>query len=694
LFRTHIAGLLIMADSIHINLSNCTFGPEELNFLLEEWLKDPIPKTINELTRVYLTNRIKIETGYFPYDRRNQYQKGDTIIVKPFGGEISLARVLQVVKNQSKDSDGYSYDAIDVVLLDQSLELAGRQNKAFFCNYHGKELIGSAVTSFEIIKEKDETEVIPKILIAISNNDRFVAYQDHWLPTELLENSIRQNRDKIREIITALKKALSAKEILEKLEVGRNNDCLNNRLEFSVNYFLKQDRRFDENPGDTTRWDLQKPPAPIQMDIDKRKLRYNKFLEAPPHLDLLIFYHGFIKQCVFLFPYDRCATVDYDNSRKLLCGEKFVGELVKLSDAEEFKIKFEHPEQRGGPIPVSVLTSEGLEEKVQSTVTISEDWVEKGVLVVPKKISNYMEGTNTVHIIYDQIEEVLPYEENDRLISGGLENFYSAKAVAEFDKVTLRLESLEPTRLFISSTWQISLDKLLSIDPQDLNWEHSSLRDCIIVILAKLKTPANHREIYSEIAQHKIVSQSSIAATLSKYSPSVFAHIGWGKWQLAGSEVQKTPEVSEAGNDRPTTIPETDEEIWKIVQFIEEKDYVYKLLEKIKKPLSFSDICDRLADLLKIDANKLKATAFLKANDTRLRRLDDGTWALEEWFKQPPPVSEENISLPTVNENADGAGDLPQITEKSGISKLLLAILIIVLFLITIAGVVLIWLIF
>ena len=686
MFRTHIAGLLIMADSIHINLSNCTFGPEELNLLLEEWLKDPIPKTINELTRVYLTNRIKIETGYFPYDTHNQYQKGDTIIVKLLGGEISLARVLQVVQNQSK-----YYDAIDVVLLDRSMELAGRQNRTFISNYHGKELIGAAITSFEIIKEKDETEFIPKILIAISNDDRFVAYQDHWLPTELLENSIRQNRDKIREIIAALKNALSAKEILEKLEVGRNNDCLNNRLEFSVNYFLKQDGRFDENPGDTTRWDLQKPPAPIQMDIDKRKLRYNKFLEAPPHLDLLIFYHGFIKQCVFLFPYDRCATVDYDNSRKLLCGEKFVGELAKLSDAEEFKIKFEHPEQRGGPIPVSVLTSEGLEEKVQSTVTIREDWVEKGVLVVPKKISNYMEGTNTVHIIYDQIEEVLPYEENDRLISGGLENFYSAKAVAEFDKVHLRLESLEPTRLFISSTWQISLDKLLSIDPQDLNWEHSSLRDCIIVTLAKFKTPAHYRGIYAEIALHKNVSLSGVGTALSHYSPSVFKRVGWGKWQLAGIFVdEEAREVEKVINEPPPIISEPpDEETWKAVQLIEEKDYVYKLLQKVGSPLSFNDICNKLAALLKIDADKLKATAFLDPNDKRLRRLDNGEWALEEWYKQSPPV---DISVPALNGDADDSGVPPETAAKSGISKLFWAILIIVLFLITIAGVVMFWL--
>jgi hypothetical protein len=205
-----------------------------------------------------------------------------------------------------------------------------------------------------------------------------------------------------------------------------------------------------------------------------------------------------------------------------------MAELANLSDEKEYNVKFKSPEQRGEAIQVYVSDKP---EKIQSTVTIKEDWVTKGIIILPKRLSDYMKGTNTVHIIYDQVDEVLPYEEKDKQIEE-LNNFYSIKAVAEFDKVYLRLEGLKPTRLFIASTWQRSLDKLLSIEPQDLDWEHSSLRDCIIVTLAKLKTPAHYREIYSEIAPHKNVSLGSIAATLSHYSPSVFAHVGWGKWQL------------------------------------------------------------------------------------------------------------------------------------------------------------------
>ena len=691
MFKTPIGRLSIMADSIHINLSNCAFRPEELSLLLEEWTKVSRPKTINELARAYLSNCIKAERGYYPYDRRNQFKKGDTIIVKPTGKEICLAQIIEVIKHGGSDHDGFAWDRIDLILLDQT---TCGQKKFFISNYQGKELAGSAIAA-EIIKEKDEIEVIPKILLAMSNDGRFVRYRDRWLPAKFLESAIRQGRDKVREIIAASKQALSAREILENLGVDQNDDCLGSCLEFSVNYFLEQDKRFDENAADTTKWDLRKPSTPVHIELDNKRFLYNKSLAIPLPLDLLIFYHGFVKQCVFLFPYGRCATADYDNKRRLLSGDEFIRKLSTLSDTEQFKVKFGHPEQRGGPIPVSVLTSEGIEEKVQSAVTIREEWVEKGVLVLPKKISNYMEGTNTVHIIYDQVDETLPYDETERLIDG-LRNFYSVKAVAEFDRVHLRLEGLDPTRLFIFSTWQRSLNKLLSIEPQDLDWEHSSLRDCIIVTLAKFKKPAHYREIYTKIAPHKKVSLSGVGTTLSHYTPSVFTHVGWSKWQLAGfCGKEETAGVESGKTEHPSNSAERpDEETWKAIQIIEENDYVYRLLEQKGRQLNFNDICNELAAILRVDADKLKATGFLNPNDERLRRLDTGEWALEEWFKPPQPVSEENISVPNANENADGAGDLPETTAKSGISTLFLAILIIVLFLITIAGVLFFWLFF
>ncbi|MFA7627345.1 MAG: hypothetical protein WCZ17_09905, partial [Candidatus Kapaibacterium sp.] len=484
---------------------------------------------------------------------------------------------------------------------------------------------------------------------------------------------------------------LCTNEILEKLKTEENIDKLNDRpsnkrLEFSLNYFLDRNEKFALIHNSTPRWDLLKPSAYVHMTINEKTF-INGHLCVLSDLDNLLFYHSFIDKGIFSFPYDRCISAVYDSVKQVLFSKEFEDELTKLSDEKEFKVRFEQPEQRGGLIRICP-TSDKLDEdgKVQSTVTIREDWIDKGIIIVPKRISNYMEGTNTIHIIYDQVDKVLPYWGNEGRIEG-LEDFYSVKNVAEFDKVYLRLEGLEPTRLFITATWQRSLDKLLSIEPRDLDWKHSSLRDCIIVILAKFKTPMHYREIYAEIAIHRNVSVVSIDATLSRYSPRVFVRAGSGKWGLAGWMSEELPGGGDTG-DRPPS-PEPDENIWKIVQLIEENDYVYKLLQKTGRPLSFSDICDKLANVLKVDSDKLKATGFLKASDERLRRLDDGTWALEEWYKKPIFKEEQKEVELSESKGVTEPIISADMIKKRNSSQLFLAILLILFFLFTIGGIIL-----
>ncbi len=615
-----------MEDNFQIRLAECVCGPKELELLLKDWLKDPRPRTVTELARMYLTHLWEIQTGFLPYDRRMSYSKGAKIAVCLIGQtQPQLAQVTKVSKKSFRDNDDFTGDIITVHLLSQAAILSGREKKDFLANYQGEEKAGPAVRALQIIKEKDEAEVIPKILLAISNDSRFRQFQDHWLSSDLLLTDVSNKRADIRKIIAKCKQALSTSDILEKVSTEDNTEELGNRLEFSLNYFLDRDERFVRISDPATKWDLRKPSGHVLVTINERALSDRKLLTSSD-LDLLLFYHGFVEQCVFSFPYNRKITAYHDMSEGSISGEEFVNELARLSEKKECKVKFGHPEHRGNPICVSVPDEPG---KIQSTITIIQEWLTDGALGVPRRFSSYMEGTNTVHILYDQLDEVLPYDEGDRFIKG-LDEFYSKKAIAAFDKVHLQLESLKPTRLFIHSSWKVSLDKLLQIEPQDLDWEQSSVRDCVIVVLAKFRTPAHYRDIYSEVVAHKHVSLGSIIGTLSRYYPSVFVHVGWGRWQLAGRAEQ--PEIAEHEPEAQREVVVINDEIWNAVTTIEENDYVYKLLEKIRKPLSFDEVCSRLADYLKVDVHELRATGFLKADDERFRRLDDGTWALEEWF--------------------------------------------------------------
>jgi len=656
-----------MEDDYYINLGECVFGPDELRVLLREWLKDPRPKTINELARMYWTHRYELQTGFLPYDSRNRYKEGDKITVR-LNGKLQPAKVVRVSKN-AHHKDGFRCDEIEVRLLSQTAMLKGQETKSFIAHDQAKMWASSAVRSFEVITEKDETELIPKILAAISNDNRFVNFQDLWLPSELLVTDVSAKLTDVRKIIAKCKQALSTGDILEKVHTEDNTEELGNCLEFSLNYFLLElDKRFVRISDPAMKWDLRKPSGPVLVTIDQRTLSDSK-LSTTCDLDLLLFYHGFIDQCVFSFPYNREIMAYHHISDGSISGDEFVSELVRLSENKKCKIEFGRPEQRGGTIKVYV-SAPTPSEKRQWTVTIDAQWLEEGVLIVPRKLANYMEGTNALHILYDQVDEVLPYEENDRMIEG-FNTFYSVKAIAEGDEVHLRIQGLEPTKLFVSSRWQRRLGRLIRLEPVDLRWEQSSLRDCIIVVLAKFKEPAHYREIYSEIAAHKDISLGAVIGTLSRYCPSLFVHAGSSQWWLGGFAVQKI--ISKYGqSDSPGPIA-ISEEIWKAVGIIENNDYVYKLLQRIRTPLSFDEICEKLADYLRVDVQELKATGFLKA-DKRLRRLDNGTWALKEWFKPKSPPQD----IP------------PKETSKLGLFWLLVIILLILLF--VSGGSMLIWL--
>jgi hypothetical protein len=82
-------------------------------------------------------------------------------------------------------------------------------------------------------------------------------------------------------------------------------------------------------------------------------------------------------------------------------------------------------------------------------VTLKGDWLRNDVLIVPPELAGRMVGTNTVHVLYDDIDEVLPYEQTERLIEG-VGGYYTAKKLFGGDEIRIELQSLNPTRLRLS----------------------------------------------------------------------------------------------------------------------------------------------------------------------------------------------------------------------------------------------------
>jgi len=174
-----------------------------------------------------------------------------------------------------------------------------------------------------------------------------------------------------------------------------------------------------------------------------------------------------------------------------------------------------------------------LSAKVPWPLNIKKEWLEKGILIVPLRLSSRMAGMNTVHILYDQIDEILPYEADIRCVEG-FNGFYKTKAVAEGDTVHIQLKSLNPTRIYAYSSWRRSFDELVRFDLLSFDWDRYSLRDSVIVMLSKLKRPAHYGELHSRLSSYKIISSELLVETLYRYSPTVFQETGNGYWQFAG----------------------------------------------------------------------------------------------------------------------------------------------------------------
>ncbi|MBN1765623.1 MAG: hypothetical protein JW860_10225, partial [Sedimentisphaerales bacterium] len=410
-----------MEDNLYINLSDCVIGHNELNFLLKHWLNDPLPKTINELAKIYLTKQIENQTKLIPYDRRKCYNIKDkiAIFIKQSDGKKSLepAEVINVSRHH-KDPQGYSFEKIEIKLLSMMSRLTNSHTKTFIANYHGEEYAGPAVSSLEIISENDEKEVIPKILMAISEDNRFVNYEKKWLSLELIDKDIPNKIDLITKIFAQHKYPLHAKEILSLLFNNENNG-FEERLVFSLNYYLNSDNRFAQILDSESKWDLNKPHDSIEIIINN-DIFFNNKLIATPVLKQLLLYHGFYYECTFCFPANNQVIGYLDTESNCISGNNFIEDLQELSLNGKSNVIFKHPHKRGDSIRVSTSDIDligHVDQKQEWTIVVRESWIEKGILKIPYSLARYLIGSNIVRILNEKnIVKIVPYKESDRII--------------------------------------------------------------------------------------------------------------------------------------------------------------------------------------------------------------------------------------------------------------------------------------
>jgi hypothetical protein len=93
-----------------------------------------------------------------------------------------------------------------------------------------------------------------------------------------------------------------------------------------------------------------------------------------------------------------------------------------------------------------------LSQKVPLSVKVEEQWIDKGILILPRRFQSFLTATNTIHVVYDDIDELLPYDENTATIEG-VAGFYQGKAIIPGDRVHIQLRAIDPTYLLLDRSW-------------------------------------------------------------------------------------------------------------------------------------------------------------------------------------------------------------------------------------------------
>ena len=282
--------------------------------------------------------------------------------------------------------------------------------------------------------------------------------------------------------------------------------------------------------------------------------------------------------------------------------------------------------------------------------TVKERELVAGFLVLPKRLSSCLSPANwvAVHLARGEVASILPLDPFNRRLKA-LTAWFRKSAIEPGDKVKFRLLSVDPPEIRIWTEWEKHLNYVLRCPAEDFKWKRLPIRDCLIKVFANRPGPIHYRSLYSEISKHRDLVVGSVIATLSKHRRMLFAHSGRGMWSWLKDDTRtqdgSTPRPIPSGR---LVLPAISDAIWKIVAEIEEGDFVYHLLKRTRDSLSFVQICQKIAEARGIDWRELQQTGFVNAEDERLKRLDNGHFAVREWFDDPvarpiptPPVIDD-----------------------------------------------------
>lgn len=220
-----------------------------------------------------------------------------------------------------------------------------------------------------------------------------------------------------------------------------------------------------------------------------------------------------------------------------------------------------------------------------------------------------------------------------------LQHWYSENALQPGDKVCLVVESIAPLYLRIYTEWDRDADAFRRYE-QRRNIENLPsidlpTRDLLWLYFKQKEKIAHRSEIQKAILTDRPeISSRSIDACLGMNS-HLFVRVGEGNWGLKEWGIEQVTMIERPKGSYPEAatdenLPTVSVPLDYILANIAAEDLVYQVLQNTETSLSNSQITDRISKYLGINRGILARSSYFDPYDSRLIRLQDGTFTIRE----------------------------------------------------------------
>lgn len=252
-----------------------TLSEQELediyNFLLEtetpldkfEITKFIIDKAIAAQEEKIKAQQSALGTVYLP---ENQYKKGDTLVFPARFNEVGKVQAVRI---------GFNPDYTDLQVID--VDFPSGATVSFAANLKDHKLNQPEPLNKDILLDPDYVfekfgaRLVESVAESCATSNDLVCIARHYFPRALLFDISIGHLNLFEAVLEMANGGpLSTKELIEQIELPTGNN--ENLTEFSLNYALEKDGRFDEvGPSGVTLWflkrlepmEVQKPPMTL-----------------------------------------------------------------------------------------------------------------------------------------------------------------------------------------------------------------------------------------------------------------------------------------------------------------------------------------------------------------------------------------------------------------------------------------------